>query len=243
MTDKLIFEAVVSYADVDREERLTLRGVFKLLQDAAIAHANQLDAGSRAMARGESWVLNRIAAELRRYPRYEEAVRVETWSSGIRGFKGYRDFRVYDRAGEVIAVASSLWLYVNTRTKAIIRVPREVAEGFPVGAGAAFCPELESLEFAAPNPVGKAVAITLRYGDFDANEHVNHTAYFDFVQTAIAEAGLPPRPARLQIKFAKGIPAGTAAVDVRVAPSAGKTGGAVFQVERDAIVFAQGAWA
>lgn len=240
--EKLIQNAVVSYGDVDREERLTLRGVYKFLQDAAIAHANKYDVGSRAMlTRGESWVLNRMATHLARYPRYEEALRVETWSSGIKGFKGYRDFRVFDAAGEVVIAASSLWLYVNTRTKSIIRVPRDVAEGFPMVNAAVFRPDLEDLEFAAPGPDASVASVTLRFGDIDANDHVNHTAYFDLVQTALAATSRPPRPADVRIKFAKGIPADAGMVDVRIASRDGAaTEATLFQIEKDGTVFAQG---
>ena len=241
MIEKLILPGTVSYGDVDREERLTLRGVFKFLQDAAIAHANKYDVGSNAMlTRGESWVLNRMAARIVRYPRYEEALRIETWSSGIKGFKGYRDFRVYDGAGEVAIAASSLWLYVNTRTKAIIRVPRDVAEGFPMAAVAVHEPELENLEFAAPGPEAATAGVTLRYGDIDANEHVNHTAYFDFVQTALGVAGHAPRPERVRIKFAKGIPAGASEVHVRMTRRTEAGCLSAFQIEHGAVVCAQG---
>ncbi|MGA2692992.1 MAG: hypothetical protein ABSF76_11550, partial [Opitutaceae bacterium] len=41
--------AAVSYWDVDREKKLTLRGVFKFMQEAAILHADQFDAGARSM--------------------------------------------------------------------------------------------------------------------------------------------------------------------------------------------------
>ncbi|HVU25346.1 MAG TPA: acyl-ACP thioesterase domain-containing protein [Opitutus sp.] len=238
MTEKLVLNSVVSYADVDRDEVLTLRGVFKLLQDAAIAHANQFDAGTRAMlTRGESWVLNRIAVEIARYPRYGEAVRLETWSSGIRGFKGYRDFRAQGADGAVWLRGSSLWLYVNARTKSIMRVPADVAAGFPARAGDVFCPELEKLEFAAPAAEAVRTAVTLRYADFDANAHVNNTAYLDFVQTALAGAGLTARPAGVRVNYAKGIADGATAVNVRTEPVAG---GARFSVECDGTVCAAG---
>ena len=100
MTEELTLNTIVSYGDVDRDEVLLLPGVFKFLQEAAIKHADLFDAGTHAMvSRGESWVLNRMAAAIHRYPRYEESVRVVTWSSGIRAFKGYRDFRVFCGCG------------------------------------------------------------------------------------------------------------------------------------------------
>lgn len=131
MNDTLILDAVVSYWDVDRDQRLRLPAVFKFLQEAAIKHADQFETGTKASAaRGESWVLNRLAAAIHRYPQYEEPLRVETWSSGIRVFKGYRDFRVYCR-DELVVSASSLWLYVDLTAKSLVRVPADVATAFP----------------------------------------------------------------------------------------------------------------
>jgi medium-chain acyl-[acyl-carrier-protein] hydrolase len=215
MNDTLTLNTVVSYWDVDRDELLLLPGVFKFLQEAAIKHADLFDAGTRAMVnRGESWVLNRMAAAIHRYPRYEEPVRVVTWSSGIRAFKGYRDFRVY--CGEELVVsASSLWLYVNLRTKSLVRVPEEIAVTFPSGPGAVFRPDLDKLKLVPPDAgSAKAHPVSVRYSDVDGNGHVNNTAYFDYLQTALVKGGFPPRPQNVEIQFLKEIPPGEAAVNV-----------------------------
>ncbi len=237
MTDKLTIETAVTYADVDRDEAMLLPRIFKLLQEAAIRHANQFETGTRAMAtRGETWVLNRIAVGVRRYPRFEDVLRVETWSSGIRGFKGYREFRVFDAAGETVVEGSSLWVYVSVRTKGIVRVPRDVAEGFPVWSDGVFCPELERWEVEPPTVEGaRVVPVTLRYSDFDVNRHVNNAAYLDLVQTALAAGGGEARPAKVRVKFAKAIPAECAAVEVKVA-----AGRRRFSVEGGGVVFAVG---
>ena len=242
----------VSYRDVDRTEVLSLPGVFRLLQEAAIRHANVFETGTRGMlTRGETWVLNRMAVNVARYPRFEEALRIETWSSGIKGFKGYRDFRVYDADERCVIAGSSLWLYVSVKTKGIVRVPRELATRFPMHATEVFCPELEVLEFGM-TPAGAPVwEIALRYSDVDVNEHVNNTAYLELVQTALARAGLSPRPAEVRFKYAKAIPAEVDAVNVRIEVKTGEGDchllydnalGAVarFSVERDGVVFAVG---
>lgn len=230
MAETWTLRASVMFGDVDRDNLLALRGVFKLLQEAAIAHANHYDTGTGAMiTRGESWVLNRMAVDIARYPGYGEPLRVETWSSGIRGFKGYRDFRVYDAQDRAIVAGSSLWIYVSVRTRAIIRVPREVAEHFPSSPDGVHCPGLETLEFAEPaGPTVKVVPVSLRYSDIDANAHVNNTAYLDLVQTALAAAGRAARPRSVRIKYGRGIPAGVATAEVRLGALA--TGEAAFSV-------------
>jgi acyl-ACP thioesterase len=217
MSAELTLNTTVAYWDVDRDNLLGLPAVFKFLQEAAIKHADQFDAGTRAMEkRGESWVLNRIAAAIYRYPRYEEPVRILTWSGGIRTFKGYRDFRVYC-GDELVLSASSLWLYVNLRTKALIRVPDEVARTFPSRPGEEFRPELERMRLVPPaDGPAPACRVSVRYSDFDGNGHVNNTTYFDILQTALSRSGLSPRPQTVEAQFLKEITPEAELVDVHL---------------------------
>lgn len=238
MSELFTLSTTVSYWDVDRDQRLTLAGVFKLLQEAAIKHADQFGLGAKAMAAlGESWVLNRVAASITRYPRYEEAVKVVTWSAGIRGFRGYRDLRVYC-GEELVVAASSLWLYVNLRTKSLKRVPPELAERFPEGEGEMFCPELEKLRFAALAADCPASTVSLRYADFDGNAHLNNTAYFDCLQTALSQQNFPVRPAAIDVQFLKEVSHTATAIEVALAA---ELGGAAFAVLSGGELHAQGA--
>lgn len=238
MSELFTLESVVSYWDVDRDQVMTLGGVFKLLQEAAIKHADRYGLGAQAMAtHGESWVLNRAAARLSRYPRYEEPVKVVTWSAGIRGFRGYRDLRVYC-GDELVVSASTLWLYINLRTKSLARVPSELADRFPVGRAEVFRPDLDKLRFESAPAEVAATEISLRYSDFDGNAHLNNTAYLDCLQTALHRQGLPARPVALEVQYAKEISTAVPAVDVAVVRDAE---GARFWLRHAGEVHAQGA--
>jgi len=237
MTEEFTLTATVPFSNVDREQMLLLRGVFELLQEAAIKHADRFAAGTQAMVnRGESWVLNRMAAEIVRYPRYEEPLRVATWSTGIRTFKGYRDFRVYC-GDELIAAASTLWLYVSLATKTLCRVPGEIAATFPSSPAAAFCPGLEKLVWTPPAAAVVGREISVRYSDVDGNGHVNNTAYFDYLQTALVRGGFPPRPRRLEIQFLREIPPDADRVGVRLEPRGATI---AFGLAGPTTLFAQG---
>ncbi len=218
MSTEFTLQAKVAYADVDRDQLLTLGGVFKLLQEAAIKHADVYALGAKAMvAKGESWVLNRIAASIARYPRYEEMLTLRTWSAGIRGFRGYRDLRVYC-GDELVLSASTLWIYVNLRTKALARVPEELAAQFPVGQGAMFKPDLDRVRHEPPAATASVTEVALRYGDFDGNAHLNNTAYFDALQTALSRQKLPVRPTALEVQFLKEVPLAVNAIEVAIEP-------------------------
>lgn len=222
MSEEFTLHSTVAYADVDRDQVLTLGGVFKLLQEAAIKHADVYGLGAKAMvAKGESWVLNRIAASIARYPRYEEAVTVRTWSAGIRGFRGYRDLRVYC-GDELVLSASTLWVYVNLRTKSLARVPEELAAQFPAGQAEMFKPDLDRVRHEPPAATSLATEVALRYGDFDGNSHLNNTAYFDALQTALSRHALPVHPAGIEVQFLKEVPLAVRAIEVAVEPRAGE---------------------
>lgn len=205
ISQEFVLDGRVSYWNVDRDNLLSLRSLSAFLQEAAIKHADQCGAGAQAKAaRGESWVLHKMAVSVSRYPRYEEALRVTTWSTGIRSFKGYRDFRVH--CGEELVVrASSVWLYLDLASKGICRVPRDVAEGFPTHPAAPFSPGLEKLRLAPPAEGSVGRDISVRYSDYDGNGHVNNTAYFDYLQTALATLGFPQRPGEIQIQYLREI--------------------------------------
>lgn len=207
--------AKVGHADVDRDQVILLGRAFKLLQEAAIEHANLFGTGTHALeTRAETWVLNRMAVEITRYPKAGESLRVVTWSTGIRGFKGFRDFRVHDASGAGVMVGSSIWLYVSTATGAIVRVPKEIAAGFPVGSEPAWAADLEKRKFPDAGEVGVRCPMTLRYSDFDVNGHVNNAAYLDFVQAALARCRADVRPRTIAIRFARAIPADAAEIEV-----------------------------
>jgi acyl-ACP thioesterase len=234
---EFVLDGRVSYWNVDRDNLLSLRSLFAFLQEAAIKHADQCGAGAQAKAaRGETWVLHKMAAAVGRYPRYEEALRVTTWSTGIRTFKGYRDFRVHCGT-ELVVSASSVWLYLNLASKGICRVPRDIADGFPTHPVASFFPGLEKLRMEPPAGGSIERDISVRYTDFDGNGHVNNTAYFDYLQTALAAGGFPQRPGAIQLQYLREI---TPAVDqVRVSLEQ-RDGGLAFSLGGAAGAFAHG---
>ena len=210
--------AAVRFAEVDRDQVMALPAILQLLQEAAIRHADLFGVGARGLAeRGTSWVLHRLSLGIERYPRRDEELRVETWSTGVRGFRGYREFRLLC-GEELLLSASSLWLWIDLRTRMLARGPEDLAAAFPLGGAGRplYRPELEKLRFAAPAEGSAVVPVTIRYSDFDANGHVNNTAFFDYLQTALAQQGRSPHPRRLELQFLREIPEGAAAVEVRL---------------------------
>ncbi len=66
---------------------------------------------------------------MKRYPAWNERIKLETWPSGAERLFALRDFRVMDSEGEVIGMASTAWLILDIDTHRLIR-PKEMIEQF-----------------------------------------------------------------------------------------------------------------
>jgi medium-chain acyl-[acyl-carrier-protein] hydrolase len=205
----------VGYFQVDHQHRIQLGSLFKLLQEAAIHHANQAEIGTQIMTKkGESWVLNRVAMKLSRYPRFDESITIQTWATSLKQFKGFREFRILT-GDEIIGQVSTLWLYINMEKKAFTRLPFEVEESFPIRPDHSYYPRLDKLRLPKPDKESIRTQVSLRYGDIDGNLHVNNAAYMEMLQTGLYNQNLDTRPKILEIQFAKEIPPDAGQVEVR----------------------------
>jgi acyl-ACP thioesterase len=203
---KITLHKQVKYFEVDTAFKLKLGALFRLLQEAAIQHSEQVGLGSKTLVdTGSVWILNRMQAQIFRYPEYLENLTVVTWHKGSQGYRAYRDFILY--AGQdKVAVASSMWLYFDTQRKRIVRIPDEVSAAYTREPDSAMDSPVDLWKANLDFTTDLDVPISIRTSDFDPLGHVNNAIYFDYIETSIARAMEDPTPIeRLQIEFKKEI--------------------------------------
>ncbi len=198
----------VAYTEVKPDYTIQLRSLLGLLQDAAVAHSEQVGLGSREQCQaGTVWVMNKMAVDIARMPQYQETIRVETWHRGSRGFRAYRDFLVFSGSQRLVA-ATSLWLYFDMAAKRLQRIPAEISQAYTEEPEDAGCGDLDRWKPAAMADEGDGfrMVFTTRASDFDPLGHVNHTVYFDMLETLVERAVGPEAVLRrLRIHFQKEI--------------------------------------
>lgn len=178
----------VGYVDVNPSFRMNLGVFFRLLQEAALVHSERVGVGPTSLMEGGTvWVLNRIVAEVNRYPAYQENVRVITWYKGNTRFIAYRDFLVFS-GNEHIAAASSMWVLVDLEKKRLRRIPPELGAAYTTEDDSAGEMDIDGWVPERNRIADFTVDITTRYCDLDPVGHLNNTIYFDFVETLAARA-------------------------------------------------------
>ena len=174
----------IRFYDCDTNGNIKMSAVLRYLADLAELHYDAKGYGHDLLWEKEMVFL--LAGESLRFfrrPRGDEKLIFTTWERQIKGPRYYRDFEIYDGAGELVLSASTTWLLANPTTRQILRP--SVFD---------FHPELHSERVPEVLPVGKLEKTsertfwekrTVRFTDLDNNRHVYNATYADMAFDAL----------------------------------------------------------
>ena len=170
----------------DRSGQWKPAAVLESMQEAAGDHCARLGIGRAVMdGLGIAWVLSRSRVVLRRAPRLNETVSVQTWPLPPKHLFYPRVNAFRDADGELIGEATSLWLLMDFQTRRVVN-SAEVLAHLPVNDDMP-----AGIPLGAARPLeGEAVTglFTPPYADFDLNGHANNTKYLDWTCSALGHA-------------------------------------------------------
>lgn len=197
-------EFSISSYDLNPKGQARLTSMANFFQEVAYHHAAKLGFGYNDMkARQTTWVLSRMRIRMESYPVWDDRIVIETWPSGVDKLFALRDFRIRNREGEVIGVASTAWLILNIETHRLIR-PKEALEHFKliVHPEQVFEEALGKIEV---NGDTKHLGIhSVVFSDLDIIGHVNNVKYMEWCIDSITAGTEPEREIReFEINFNK----------------------------------------
>ena len=171
-------------SDTDALRRLRLSRLLTFLQEAAIAHTEQLGAGrAKTLDRGLLWVLTLQQVAVTRLPEYDETVTLESLPGEMMHTFFPRYYRLTDECGGALVNASALWMLMDCKTRSM---------AFPEEVGVEIHGVRPDWAIALPRAPklpqgGEPQPFTVPYSYVDLNGHMNNTRYLD-----LAEDRMPP---------------------------------------------------
>lgn len=156
---------------------------FQAFQLAGTNHAEHLGVGYQAMLRnGVAWLLARLKLKILRLPELDEQLTVQTWPRGLQQKIFFmRDFFVLDAAGQKIAAASSVWLMVDVKKRALVKPDPAMAERLPLNPGKLALDEQVD-KIVIPEGLREQFSVQARFSAVDMIGHVNNTRYIEWVE-------------------------------------------------------------
>ena len=179
-------EILIKSYEVDYNKKTKLNSLFNYMQEAAFNHANNLGAGYEDLTnKGYIWVLSRVKIKVIRYPEWGEKIALETWPKGTNKLFALRDFIFKDENNEVIVLATTAWLVLDSKS---MRPQKVQALSFTL-------PDNEG-RYALDDELGKIESWdtfefkterTAVYSDIDVNNHVNNAKYVEWILDCFSE--------------------------------------------------------
>jgi acyl-ACP thioesterase len=179
MAAKKKYDYEIEAKDIDFRRRVSLRSLTSLLLTTAGRNADENGFGLFELQSEQyTWVLSRLVIDMERLPVEKDLLSVETWIEKVGTAFTTRNFRMCDRAGDLLGYAASSWAVIDMQTRRSVRLDTipsmqrfVVPESTPLGEPA----RIGDVEGPTAN------VFTVKYSDIDVNEHANSMNYVQWL--------------------------------------------------------------
>ena len=167
---------------IDCFGRLKPSQILYYMQEVAGKHFDNISMDYDTLAeKGMMWAIIRQKVQVTRVPLRGETIRVETWPMPNTRVAFPRSVVAYDEAGNEVFRSISIWVLMDTKTRAMI---------LPGKSGIMVPGTIRGNELAAPNALPARDLRNHRtrpvcFTDLDRNGHMNNTKYLDWIADLI----------------------------------------------------------
>jgi acyl-ACP thioesterase len=173
-------ERLIRAYEIDFQNELKLNAVFNIMQEAASTHAENMGLGFEDLKKNDlAWVLSWAKIHVEQSAIFGEKILVTTWPKTKHRLFSIRDFHITNAQGETVALATTAWLLINTKTKKITELaalPENITYQSHMSAIDDFP---EKMTIGSDKKL--AYSKIIRYTDIDINGHVNNTKYVELI--------------------------------------------------------------
>ncbi len=198
----------VCYTGVDQDCRLQIPALLDCFQNTATFHSEDAGFGLQYLMEADTgWMVTNWQIEVRERPLIGEEILARTHVYDAKPFMVCRWFELLGTDGRLLALANSLWIYMNKGSGKPARVPEGVYERYQVEAAPSLDPflldrkEARLPEGAESRILGTAV-VPPDY--IDSNGHMNNVNYLRLARAFAPDVkGLFCAPSRIKINYKK----------------------------------------
>ncbi len=175
--------------EVGIKNKLTNYGILAFLEDIATYHSGLVGYGVEDVEKNKgAFLILDWNLEVKKRLKFNDVVKVKTYALPIEktSFHCYRNFEIYDEKDELIATASSKWLFYNFEQRKIVKLDEEILKLFePEG-------DLKKVEekitkLKEPTSYENMIEYQVRRSNIDVNKHMNNLVYLKLANEILPE--------------------------------------------------------
>ena len=173
------FDSVIRYSEVDYRSKLNPFEIINYFQDCSTMQSEGLGGGVDALhQRNLTWVITNWNIQINRYPSLGEEITVGTFPRLFRECFGMRNYFIKDKAGNMLAMADSLWTLIDYEKGSIVKIDDDIRNIYTVED--ALPMEYVKGRIKVPKEMEEKDTVKIQYQHMDANMHVNNAQYMNF---------------------------------------------------------------
>ena len=179
---------VCSY-DTDMNSKMTVQNLVKYFMETAIVHSDA--AGfpvDRLLRENRGWVVLNWVIKMKKYPVYNDELKIETWAKPGNTLQATRYFVMSDlKSGETVAEAASRWAFLDLENRHPVRFSLEMEEAYCYDRQAPFDPGRYNPPAEKEGNLISEREITVRRSETDTNGHTNNTRYVEWAMDDVPD--------------------------------------------------------
>ncbi len=159
--------------------------IINYFQDCSTFQSEDLNIGlSYLMEQKRIWILTSWQLHILKPGRLGDMITIGTWPYAFKGFYGYRNFIMKNEQGEILAVADSIWAYMDSSTHTPVKTSEEhsgyiLEPPYPMDHSGRKIKIPDQLQPLPPFPVRKS--------NIDSYKHVNNGQYIKMAEEFLPE--------------------------------------------------------
>lgn len=177
----------VGISHINTLRELTNTSLLSYLEDMGLIHSEMVGYGiSNIDENKKSWVLISWKIKVINRPKYSDNLTVKTWSREIEKIYAYRDFEVFNQKQELVAIATSKWIYLDIENKKITKITDEVVDAYKIEDKSVF-EEKELPKLLDPGIYLNKIEYKITKNMIDINKHLHNIYYMDLAKEVLPD--------------------------------------------------------
>lgn len=176
----------VRYSEVDRFGKTQLHQILEYFQDCGVFQTVDLGFGKTGSDNeDQAWYLIAWDVQITRYPVMCEKLTIITEPYKMRGFYGYRRYRILDEKQNIIVEADSIWIFMDTEKMIPVKIPEYLIKGY-IEDGVDKTVRVKR-KLSSEGDWKEVDKIIVPKVFLDSNEHVNNAYYVLWAEEILPE--------------------------------------------------------
>lgn len=179
----------IGIREISLKNEITNYGLLAYLEDIATYHSDIVGYGIKDIPINKgAWILMDWELEVYKRPKFGEIIHINTKAISLEkaSYHCYRDFEIFSQDNELIAKATSRWIFFNMETNKIVKLDSEKLNIFnPKGDYKKS--EEKLLKLKEPKSYTNVFEYQVLRADIDIIKHMNNLNYLKLAYEALPE--------------------------------------------------------